>query len=62
MSQADYEYLTETRILRATGETCISPTKSFSSNYDGVMVRFELESGTTSMLEKIGLSNGDRAK
>lgn len=47
--------------LPVTGETFISPTKAFSSDYDGVMVRFELNDGTTSMLEKIGLSNGDRA-
>ena len=39
----------------------ISPTQSFSSDYDGVMVRFELNNGTTSKLEQIGLSNGDRA-
>ena len=62
MSQADYDYLRMTGELPATGETFISPTKSFSSDYDGVMVRFELNGGTTSALEKVGLSNGDRAK
>ena len=61
MSQSDYDYLRMTGELPATGETFISPTKAFSSDYDGVMVRFELNNGTTSMLEKIGLSNGDRA-
>ena len=61
MSQSDYDYLRMTGELPSTGETFISPTKSFSSDYDGVMVKFELNSGTTSMLEKIGLSNGDRA-
>ncbi|MDE7270501.1 MAG: PKD domain-containing protein [Acetatifactor sp.] len=62
MSQADYDYLRMTGELPATGETFISPTKLFSSDYDGVMVRFELNNGTTSMLEQIGLSNGDRAR
>ena len=61
MSQSDYDYLRMTGELPSTGETFISPTKSFSSDYDGVMVKFELNSGTTSMLEQIGLSNGDRA-
>ena len=61
MSPSDYDYLRMTGELPATGETFISPTKAFSSDYDGVMVRFELNDGTTSMLEKIGLSNGDRA-
>ena len=61
MSQADYDYLRMTGELPATGETFISPTKSFSSNYDGVMVEFELNSGTTSSLEQIGVSNGNRA-
>ena len=61
MSQSDYDYLRITGELPSTGETFISPTKFFSNNYNGVMVRFELDSGTTSALEKIGLSNGDRA-
>ena len=61
MSKSDYDYLRMTGELPATGETFISPTKAFSRDYDGVMVRFELNNGTTSMLEKIGLSNGDRA-
>lgn len=61
MSQSDYDYLRMTGELPATRETFISPTKAFSSDYDRVMVRFELNNGTTSMLEKIGLSNGDRA-
>ena len=61
MSQSDYDFLRMTGELPSTGETFISPTKSFSCDYDGVMVKFELNSGTTSMLEEIGLSNGDRA-
>lgn len=61
MSRSDYDYLRMTGELPATGETFISPTKVFSSDYDGVMVRFEVNNGTASMLEKIGLSNGDRA-
>lgn len=61
MCQADYDYLRMTGELPSTGETFISPTKLFSSDYNGVMVEFELRNGTTAMLEEIGLSNGDRA-
>ena len=62
MSQEDYDYLKMTGELPSTGETFISPTSSYSENYDGVLVKFERNSGTTSSLEKIGLSNGDRAR
>ena len=61
MSPSDYDYLRMTGELPATGETFISPTKSFSGDYDGVTVKFELNKGTVSLLEQIGLSNGDRA-
>ena len=61
MSAADYDYLRMTGELPASGETCISPAVSFSRGYNGITVKFELNNGTTSMLEQIGLSNGHRA-
>lgn len=61
MSQSDYDYLRMTGEVPATGETVISPTQTFSGDYDGAMVEFGLNKGTTSTLEQIGLSNGDRA-
>ena len=57
MSQADYDYLRMTGELPATSETFISPTYSFSSNYDGVTVEFELRNGTTNSLLEIGVGN-----
>lgn len=61
MNQSDYDYLRMTDEVPPTGETFISPTKSFTEDYDGVLVRFEMKQGTTSLLEGIGVSNGDRA-
>lgn len=57
MSQADYDQLRITGELPSTGETFISPTKSFSDNYSGVTVEFQLNKGTTSQLQGIGVSN-----
>ena len=57
MSQADYDYLRMTGELPATNETFISPTYSFSSDYDGITVEFELRKGTTNSLLDIGVGN-----
>ena len=57
MSQEDYDYLRMTGELSATKETMISPTYSFSSNYDGVTVEFNINSGTTKLLLEIGVEN-----
>lgn len=57
MSQEDYDYLRMTGELPATKETMISPTYSFSSNYDGVTVEFNVNSGTTNSLLEIGVGN-----
>ena len=54
MSQADYDQIRITGELPSTGETFISPTKSFSDNYSGVTLEFQLNKGTTSQLQKIG--------
>lgn len=55
MKQEDYDYLQLTGEVKATGETFISPTKSFSEDYDGVLVEFTTNSGTKSALEQIGV-------
>ena len=60
MNQDDYDYLRMTGELPATRETFISPTQSFSSNYDGITVRFELNAGTTDSLLNIGVSNNSK--
>jgi len=55
MSQDDYKNLLETGALPATSETFISPGKVFASDYQGVLVRFQLRPGTTSALRAIGV-------
>ena len=57
MSQGDYDYLRMTGELPSTGETFISPTKSFSRNYDGIMIQLKVNKGTTKLLTEIGVSN-----
>ncbi len=57
MSQEDYDQLRMTGELPPTNETFISPTQSFSNNYEGVTVEFEVKAGTTDSLREIGVSN-----
>ncbi len=57
MSQTDYDYLRMTGELHGTSETFISPTQSFSDNYHGITVKFEVNKGTTASLLQIGVSN-----
>ena len=58
MSQADYDTLVKMGKLPATTETCISPTKEYAAQYDGVLVEFKVKPGTTQALEGIGVRNG----
>ncbi len=53
-SSNDYEQLISTGKILGTRETFISPTKGYSSNYDGVLVEFHVKNGTTKELTKIG--------
>jgi len=55
MSQADYQKLLETGRIPATGETFISPSQAYSSGYGGVLVEFNVNAGTTSALQSIGV-------
>lgn len=55
ISKADYDTLVKTGKMPATSETVISPTKSFSEDYNGVTVEFKVKKGTTKSLENIGV-------
>ncbi|MCW8139619.1 MAG: Hint domain-containing protein, partial [Planctomycetota bacterium] len=55
MSEAHFERLKATGRLPATGETFISPTRAFSDDYTGVLVRFTVKEGTYESLAKIGV-------
>lgn len=55
MSLAHYDELVTTGRLPATSETFISSTKAFASNYDGVLVQFNLRSGASDALRSVGV-------
>ncbi len=55
MSKSHAEELHATGRVPATGETFISPSAKFSSDYDGTMVRFSVRSGTTEALSSVGV-------
>lgn len=55
MSPSHYEQLVADGKLLPTSETFTSPTQSFSEDYEGVLVKFNMEPGTTSDLEGIGV-------
>lgn len=57
MSQEDYDQLLLTGELPSTSETFISPTQSFSGNYEGITVKFEVKACATNSLKAIGVSN-----
>lgn len=60
MSQEQYDILRMTGEVQPTRETFISPTQSFSENYDGVTVRLEVRQGTTKQLTQIGVRDRSR--
>ncbi|WP_410964913.1 hypothetical protein, partial [Salmonella sp. SAL4435] len=43
-----------------TTDTTISPTRVFSEAYDGVLVKFNMKSGTQKSLENIGIRDGSK--
>ncbi len=62
MSRSHYESFLTTGRIPATTETFISPTQSFSTAYDGVMIKFQVREGTTASLGNIGVrAHGTRA-
>ena len=58
MSHGHYEQLLNTGRIPATGETFISPSLQYSSNFRGVKVRVEVAAGTQSSLLQIGSRSG----
>jgi hypothetical protein len=58
MSQADYEALQATGRLPATGETFISPSRSYAAKYRGVLTEFRLRQGATEALRSVGVGDG----
>lgn len=61
MSDAHFAELQWTGRVPATGETFISPTKEFSSAYDGTLVEFNVQPGTTDSLVGVGVRDGSAA-
>jgi RHS repeat-associated protein len=61
MSEPDYKTLQSTGRVPATAETFVSPSRSFSEGYDGVLVKFKVRPGTTDALAGIGLRDSSRA-
>ncbi|ELY4221697.1 hypothetical protein SMY71_003439 [Cronobacter sakazakii] len=62
MSKEDFDVLQKTGRMPGTTETTISPTREFSENYEGILVQFNLKSGTRAQLEGIGIrDNSDLA-
>jgi uncharacterized protein YcfJ len=57
MSQANYEQFLGTGQIPATGETFISPSLEYASQYDGVTVQFNVQAGTTDTLLGMGVKN-----
>ena len=55
ISMADYNSLLQTGKLPATTETSTSSVQAYSSRFDGVLVKFRLEPGTTEALLDIGV-------
>ncbi len=55
MSAAHAQELLATGRLSATAETFISPTQAFAEGYEGALVQFRLQAGTTEQLAAIGV-------
>ncbi|ROP59946.1 RHS repeat-associated protein [Enterobacter sp. BIGb0383] len=60
MHPDDFKHLLKTGKLRGTSETFLSPTRAFSEGYKGILVRFDLKSGTTDALKAIGVRDNSK--
>jgi filamentous hemagglutinin len=56
MSEEQFAYLERTGLLPPTTETSISPVLSYSSQYNGVTVKFTVSPGTSEQLQEIGIA------
>jgi RHS repeat-associated protein len=61
MSDRHFAALERTGMLSPTGETFTSPTQSFSEDYDGQLVKFNLATGTLAALEAVGVRDDSPA-
>jgi len=57
MTAADYDALLATGKLSPGSETFISSSEAYAAEYGGVLVRFEMQEGTTSALAEIGVGD-----
>jgi hypothetical protein len=55
MTETDYAQFLETGAIPPTGETFVSPSLGYASEYEGVTVQFNVASGTTDQLLGIGV-------
>lgn len=56
MSQSDFAKFQRTGKMPATGETYISPSRAYSSGYEGVLVQIKVKPGTMSKLAENGVA------
>lgn len=56
MSQSDFAKFQRTGKMPATGETYISPSRTYSSGYEGVLVQIKVKPGTMSKLAENGVA------
>ena len=56
MSQSDFAKFQRTGKMPATGETYISPSRAYSSGYEGVLVQIKVKPGTMSKLAENGIA------
>ena len=61
MSDRHFAALNRTGMLSPTGETFTSPTQSFSEDYDGQLVKFNLAPGRLAALETAGVRDDSPA-
>jgi hypothetical protein len=57
MSQSHFDEMGKTGKVPATGETFVSPSKSYAQQYNGPTVEINVKAGTRSNLAGIGVRN-----
>ena len=62
MSEPDYKKLLLEGKIPATNETFISPLREYSQKYEGILVKFHVEAGTSKSLQDIGVVGNSATK
>ena len=62
MSEPDYKKLLLEGKVPATNETFISPLREYSQKYEGILVKFHVEAGTSKSLQDIGVVGNNATK